>query len=143
MLIRELLKNKIGDLVAVSPDDDIREAAAIMIEQSVSALAVLSNEGHLAGILTERDIARFFVASEAGESAPVSKAMTGDVITCSDEHRVSEIAEIMSDSNIRHVPVLADGRVSAIVTIRDIVRFHLSALESENQALRDLVAALD
>jgi CBS domain-containing protein len=143
MLIRDLLKNKISNLVAVSPDDDIREAASTMIEQTVSALVVLSQDGHLAGILTERDVARFFAASETGASAPVSKAMSSDVITCSDEHRVSEIVEIMSDSNIRHVPVLADGHVSAIITIRDIVRFHLSALESENQTLRELVAALD
>jgi predicted transcriptional regulator len=69
--------------------------------------------------------------------------MTGDVITCSTERPVSEIAAIMSDSNIRHLPVLRDGKVIEIISIRDIVRYHLSALESENRALRELVAALD
>jgi len=49
----------------------------------------------------------------------------------------------MSDSNIRHLPVLKQGKVVALVTIRDIVRFHLSALETENRTLRELVAALD
>lgn len=143
MLIRDLLKHKSGNVVAVSPDSDLRQSAAVMVDQAVSALIVETEDGHLAGILTERDIARYFSAGETGRTAMVSDAMTRDVITCSIEHPVSEIAEIMSDSNIRHIPVLADGRVTSIVSIRDIVRFHLSALEIENRTLRELVAALD
>lgn len=143
MLIRDLLKHKSNNLVAVSPDHDIRQAAAIMVEQAISALIVETEDGHLAGILTERDIARYFSVEETGRTALVSDAMTRDVITCSLEHPVSEIADIMSDSNIRHIPVLADGRITSIVSIRDIVRFHLATLENENRTLRDLVAALD
>lgn len=143
MLMRELVERKENNLVSVKPDDDIRHAAATMIEQSVSALVVRSDEGYLAGILTERDVARFFAATEQGAGAAVSEAMTGDVITCTPDHDVSEIVEIMSDSNIRHVPVLANGDVQAVITIRDIVRYHLTALQSENQTLRELVAALD
>lgn len=143
MLIRELLENKTSNLVAVSPDDNIRESAAAMVEQTVSALVVLANDGGLAGILTERDIAIFFATASNNGDALVSDAMSNNVITCSLEHQVSEIVETMSESNIRHVPVVTEGVVSAMVTIRDIVRFHLSALESENQTLRELVAALD
>ena len=147
MLIRDLLKLKSNEPILVSPDDDIRESAALMVEQSVSALIVVTKEGSLAGILTERDVARYF-ADDAGHdttkvAATVSSAMTSDVITCTSDHRVSEIAQIMSDSNIRNLPVQQDGKVVALVTIRDIVRFHLSALETENQTLRELVAALD
>ncbi len=143
MLVRDLLKKISDDLVTVSPDVDIRCAAAMMIEQTVSALVVQMKSGELAGILTERDVARHFATAGGGTTAPVSAAMTGNVITCSAEHPVSEIAAIMSDSNIRHLPVLRDGNVIGIVSIRDIVRDHLSALESENRALRELVAALD
>lgn len=143
MLIGELLKDKSSTLVTASPGDDIRKSAAIMVEKGISALIVLEDDGYLAGILTERDIARFFAAAGTGSNETVSGVMTRDVITCSNDHSVSEIAEIMSDSNIRHIPVLADGQISAIVSIRDIVRFHLSALENENQTLRELVAALD
>lgn len=147
MLIRDLLKLKSSQPVLVSPDSDIREAAGLMVDQAVSALIVTTQDGGLAGILTERDVARFFVENTDHDTekaaATVSSAMTSDVITCTTEHPVSEIAETMSDSNIRHLPVLKQGKVVALVTIRDIVRFHLSALESENQTLRDLVAALN
>lgn len=147
MLIRDLLKLKSSQPTLVSPDSDIREAAALMVEQSVSALIVVTPDGDLAGILTERDVARFFVEDTGHDtgklSGTVSAAMTSDVISCSTDHQVSEIATTMSDSNIRHLPVLKQDKVVALVTIRDIVRFHLSALETENRTLRELVAALD
>lgn len=143
MLMRELVDRKTHNLVTVRPEDDIRQAAATMVDSSVSALIVISNDEHIAGILTERDIARFFAKTGGDISGRVSDAMTGDVITCTPEHHVSEIVEIMSDSNIRHVPVLAKGRMMAVITIRDIVKFHLTELQSENQTLRELVAALD
>lgn len=69
--------------------------------------------------------------------------MTVDVIACTPDHDLTEIAEIMSESNIRHLPVITKGIPSDIISIRDIVRFHISALQSENRTLRDLIAALD
>lgn len=143
MLIRDLLNNKSDILLTVLPDADIRESAALMIDQSISALMVLSEDGSLAGILTERDIARYFASVPETTTAPVSEAMTGDLITCTPEHEVSEIAKIMSDSNVRHLPVVVDGGVIGVVSIRDIVRYHLAELESENRTLRELVSALD
>jgi len=143
MLIRDLLKNKSDILLTVLPDTDIREATGLMIDQSISALMVLSKDGSLAGILTERDVARYFASQPGKTTAPVSEAMTSDLITCTPEHEVSEIAKIMSDSNIRHLPVVVDGGVIGVVSIRDIVQFHLADLETENRTLRDLVSALN
>lgn len=142
MLIRDLLNNKSDILLTVLPDTDIREAAALMIDQSISALIVLADNGSLAGILTERDIARYFAAGTVTPTT-VSEVMTSNLITCTPEHEVGEIANIMSDSNIRHIPVVVDGGVIGVVSIRDIVRFHLADLETENRTLRDLVAVLD
>lgn len=143
MLIRDLLNNKSDILLTVLPDADIRESTALMIDQSISALMVLNADGSLAGILTERDIARYFASDPGKETAPVSEAMTSNLITCTPEHQVGEIAKIMSDSNIRHLPVVVDGGVIGVVSIRDIVRYHTADLETENRTLRDLVSALD
>ena len=141
-MIRDLLNNKSDILLTVLPDTDIREATGLMIDQSISALMVLSKDGSLAGILTERDVARYLVSQPGKTPAPVSEAMTSDLITCTPEHEVSEIAKIMSDSNIRHLPVVVDGGVIGVVSIRDIVQFHLADLETENRTLHDLVSAL-
>ena len=143
MLVRDLLKKISDDLVTVSPDVDIRCAAAMMIEQTVSALVVQMKSGELAGILTERDVARHFATAGGGTTAPVSAAMTGNVITCSAEHPVSEIAAIMSDSNIRHLPVLEHNKVIGMLSIRDISRALVRHYESENRDLRNLIKALN
>lgn len=143
MLIRDLLDNKSDILLTVLPDADIQESAELMIDQSISALMVLAEDGSLAGILTERDIARFFASKPLKSTAPVSEVMTSNLITCTPEHDVSEIAKIMSDSNVRHLPVVIDGGVVGVVSIRDVVRFHLADLETENRTLRELVSALD
>ena len=143
MLIRDLLNNKSDILLTVLPDADIRESTGLMIDQSISALVVLSEDGSLAGILTERDVARYFASGPEGAAAPVSEAMTSNLITCTPDHEIGEIAKIMSDSNIRHLPVVVDGGVIGVVSIRDIVRYHTANLETENRTLRGLVSALN
>ena len=143
MLIRGLLNNKSDILLTVLPDTDIQEATGLMIDQSNSALMVLTKDGSLAGILTERDVARYLVSQPGKTTAPVSEAMTNDLITCTPEHEVSEIAKIMLDSNIRHLAVIVDGGVIGVVSIRDIVKFHLADRGTENRTLRDLVSVLD
>lgn len=141
-VIRDLLNNKSDILLTVLPDTDIREATGLMIDQSISALMALSKDGSLAGILTERDVARYLVSQPGKTTASVPETMTSDLITCTHEHEVSEIAKIMSDSNIRHLPVIVDGGVIGVVSIRDIVKFHLADLGTENRTLHDLVSAL-
>ena len=141
-MIRDLLNNKSDILLTVLPDTDIREATGLMIDQSISALMALSKDGSLAGILTERDVARYLVSQPGKTTASVPETMTSDLITCTHEHEVSEIAKIMSDSNIRHLPVIVDGGVIGVVSIRDIVKFHLADLGTENRTLHDLVSAL-
>jgi CBS domain-containing protein len=143
MLIRDLLNSKSDILLTVLPDTDMRESAELMIDQSISALVVLSKDGAPAGILTERDIARYFASDQGDRKVPVSEAMTSELITCTPDHEVSEIAKIMSESHIRHLPVVVDHGVIGVVSIRDIVRYHLADLESQNRTLRELVSALD
>jgi CBS domain-containing protein len=143
MRVKDILENRNGELLSVRPETELREAAVLMSENAIGALVVRSADGLLAGILTERDIARHFARNGGASETTVASVMTIDVITCSAEHDVGEIAEIMSESNIRHVPIVKKGAPVDIVSIRDIVRFHISALQSENRTLRELVAALD
>ena len=143
MRVRDLLEKRPGELVRAAPDTPLRTAAALMADSNVSAVLVTPADGVLSGILTERDVSRYFGAGNTMADAVVSDVMTTDVITCSADHEAGEIAAIMSKSHIRHMPVMRDGALVDIVSMRDIVRFHLAAVESENRTLRDLVAALD
>jgi len=143
MRIKDILEKRSGDLFSVSPETELRAATVTMSDNGISALVVQEADGKLAGILTERDVARHFAKSDADPDTKVGNVMTIDVITCSAEHEVGEIADIMSESNIRHVPIVKKGVPVDIISIRDIVRYHIAALQAENSTLRELVAALD
>ena len=143
MRVRDILEKRAGKLFCVTPETDLREAAVTMVDNAISAMIVRTSDEKLAGILTERDIARHYATEDTVEDGTVSAVMTVDVIACTPDHDLTEIAEIMSESNIRHLPVITKCIPSDIISIRDIVRFHISALQSENWTLRDLIAALD
>ena len=143
MRVGQLLEDKGANVVKIRTGSSLREAAQLLVRHGIGALIVTDGGGRMAGILSERDVARFFSQNETGTDAPVDAVMTADVISCSPDHSVAELAAIMSTSNIRHLPVVEGTNVVGMVSIRDVVRFRLGELEEENTTLRGLIAALE
>lgn len=93
-----------------------------MAERGVGALLVI-DDGHLSGIISERDYARKVVLlSRVSKKTPVSDIMTADVHTVTPDTSVSDCMGTMTDHRIRHLPVKDDGEVVGIVSIGDIVK---------------------
>jgi CBS domain-containing protein len=98
-------------------------------------------DGALVGILSERDIIR--ALGESGAAAldsPVSRVMTARVVTCRAQTSVDELMEIMTSGRFRHVPVVEAGRVVGLVSIGDVVKHRVAAIEAESRAMRDYIA---
>ena len=92
--------------------------------------------GRIAGIVSERDVIRSL--QERGAEvlrAPVADIMSGAVLTCMPEDRVDDLAAMMTDHRVRHIPVLAEGRLAGIVSIGDVVKNRLEELGAERQQL--------
>ena len=92
--------------------------------------------GAIAGIVSERDVIRSL--QERGAEvlrAPVADIMSGAVLTCVPEDRVDDLAAVMTDHRVRHIPVLAEGRLAGIVSIGDVVKNRLEELGAERQQL--------
>jgi len=66
--------------------------------------------------------------------------MTSKVVTCRPQTSVDELMEIMTTGRFRHVPVVENGRVTGIVSIGDVVKYRVAAIEAESQAMRDYIA---
>jgi CBS domain-containing protein len=109
-----------GDVLTIEPSVTLSEAARAMRRREVGA-AVVTDRGTLVGIFTERDLLRAIADSRHPDQHRVASYMTPDPITLPPDHLPSEAAQIMHDRKFRHIPVVEDGEVIGVVSIRDLV----------------------
>src|SRR5919197_2755277 len=113
-----------GDLLTVSAGERLGEAAKRMVARGVGAVLVMEGE-RLEGILTERDLMRA-VASGYSEEARVSDWMTRHPETIDAADATDHAASLMIHGGFRHLPVVEEGHVAAIVSIRALMRVALA-----------------
>ena len=109
-----------GDVLTIEPSVTLSEAARAMRRREVGA-AVVTDGGNLVGIFTERDLLRAIAEGRHPDQHRVESYMTPDPITLPPDHLPSEAAQIMHDRKFRHIPVVEDGEVIGVVSIRDLV----------------------
>jgi len=108
-------------LVTVRPEQSVLEAIKILAEQNVGAAVVMTGE-RLAGIFSERDYTRkVILKGRSSDSTRVEEIMTANVVVVNPRTRARECMALMTEKNIRHLPVADEGRVIGMVSIRDIV----------------------
>ena len=110
-------------LLTISAGTTIGDAAAQMSERGVGAVVVLDGDA-LAAILTERDVMRAVADGQDG-GALVSDWMTSHPDTIEPTDTTDHAASLMIHGGFRHLPVVEDGRVVGIVSIRDLMRVAL------------------
>jgi len=112
-------------VVAVPAHASIHEATSAMIDRNVGMVAVLDGE-RLVGLLSERDVVRRVVgAGRDPATTSVSEATTTEIVTASPETLYSDAIGLMDGANIRHLPIVHDGRLLSMLSIRDLLRVEL------------------
>lgn len=125
----------VTDVLAISPDTTIAAAAQGMIDRETSA-AVVIDDGALVGVISERDLMRA-IPEGCRSDTPVSERMTRSVTTASPRTSVPEAMAIMVEGRFRHLPVVEEGRVLGIVSMRDLMswtslRLRLGPVEGDD-----------
>lgn len=142
MLVSHILREKGHDIVAISPDSTLYDAANVLTRNRIGALLVQDGRGGLAGILSERDIVRALAAAgSAALTRTVAEGMTEDVATCEETDTIAEIMETMTRCRFRHMPVVENNRVIGIISIGDVVKTRIAETVREAQALKEYIAA--
>ncbi|HEV2464533.1 MAG TPA: CBS domain-containing protein [Acidobacteriaceae bacterium] len=135
--IGPLLKRKTGQVWSTSPTASVYEAIKLMAEKRVGALLV-TDQGRLVGIISERDYARKIILQEkSSKSTAVSEIMTSPVTFVSLQHSVSDCMRIITEERIRHLPVLEGGAIVGMVSIGDLVNWIIT---EQQETIRHLEA---
>ena len=119
--VSELLKAKPSRVVSVKPEDSVLDAIKVLARENVGAAIVMTGD-RLAGILSERDYTRkVILKGRSSDSTRVEEIMTANVVVVSPRTKTRDCMALMTEKNIRHLPVVEEGRVVGMVSIRDIV----------------------
>ncbi|MEV7044916.1 CBS domain-containing protein [Amycolatopsis sp. NPDC051061] len=141
MRIADLLRKKGSAVATVTPETTVTALLAGLAENNVGAMVVVSPEGSIAGIVSERDVVRRLNEHGPGLlDGPVSEIMTKLVASCGPEDSVDQLSILMTERRIRHVPVLADGRLAGIISIGDVVKNRMEELEKSQEQLEAYIS---
>jgi CBS domain-containing protein len=141
MNVAAILKQKGRSVATVPSIVTLHEVAKRLAQRRVGALVVVGARGDVEGIISERDIIR--ALSETGADClqrPVAGAMTRQVVTCQETDTLNELMAMMTQRRFRHLPVVTDGNLVGIISIRDVVKYHVAEIEMEATAMRAYIA---
>lgn len=135
-----ILDHKGRDVVTIEPQATLTDAARLLSQHNIGAVVVCSDVRHVAGVLSERDIVHTIAAHGAQAlDHPVSEAMTAKVTTCDLHVTTDQLMSTMTEGRVRHLPVVEDDELVAIVSIGDVVKAYIDDLEVERQSLEQYV----
>jgi CBS domain-containing protein len=138
--IEVILNNKARAIWSVSPDATVYDAIALMAEKNVGALLVMESD-QLVGIISERDYSRkVMLKGKTSRNSFVHEIMTTELTTAHPSETVQECLQFMTDKHIRHLPVLADGKLLGVISIGDLVKHVISAQSATLEQLKDYIA---
>lgn len=135
MTIAAVLKGKGPDVVWVPPAATVANVAEIIASRRIGAVVVLDPDRKMVGIVSERDIVKAVARHGAAAlDQTAADLMTRDVLSVTPDRSVQQAMEIMEQGYFRHLPVVQDGELIGIVSVRDLVkyRFLLQELEVES-----------
>lgn len=138
--VRDVLNVKGSQVHSVSPADRVLDAIRTMNQHKIGAVLVM-HEGQVAGIFTERDVLRRVVGEERHPAhVSVGEVMTQDLICVGPDSDLDEVATIMKNRKIRHLPVCdEEGKLHGMVSIGDLNAFHASNQEAQIHFLSEYI----
>ena len=138
--LAEILEEKGGHVLEIDADATVLEAVQQMVAMNVGSLLV-TVEGEVTGIVTERDYLRRVTLEDRTEDAQVREIMSSPLVVATLETTIDECMALMTDRRIRHVPVVDEGNVVGLVSIGDLVKFKSKLQTFEIQFLNDYITA--
>jgi CBS domain-containing protein len=137
MRIADILRDKGPAVATVTEGTTVTALLADLAAHNIGSMVVIGTSTAIVGIVSERDVLRKLHEYGPGLlSRPVADVMSAVVVTCGPEDRIDDLAALMTDNRVRHVPVLVDGRLVGIVSIGDVVKHRMEEMAAQHQQLQ-------
>lgn len=126
--VEQLLQGKkFPGVYTIGTDTRVFEALCLMADKDVGALMVITGDGRLVGVISERDYARKVILhGKSSHDVPVRDIMSDEVVTVSPEQTVEDCMALMTERHIRHLPVMNGGILVGVLSIGDLVKETIS-----------------
>ncbi|MDQ7073355.1 MAG: CBS domain-containing protein [Gammaproteobacteria bacterium] len=139
MKVRSITKNKGKPVIGLTPTDSLNKAVTLMMDNRIGSLVITENK-KLVGILSERDLLTVLHDKHAmWTPITVKDAMTPDPFTCHPDNTLEEVMSMMVEHNVRHLPVVYEGKLEGMLSITDIVEELLKKAKFENKLLKNYI----
>jgi CBS domain-containing protein len=124
--VQQLLDTKGEQVWSIGPDASVYDALVAMAEHQIGALLVMDDTGMI-GLISERDYARNIVLRGlASKDTRVRDVMTRRVVCTRPTQTLEEAMALMTEKRVRHLPVIADGKVIGLISIGDLIKSIIS-----------------
>jgi CBS domain-containing protein len=142
MAVAHILRQKGTSVFTVEPGDSVQIIVDMLARHRIGAVVVVDPAGGIAGIVSERDVVRAMVGDAASVVSKTAKdIMTVKVRTCTPNDSETELMQMMTESRIRHLPVVANGRVTGMISIGDVVKLRIESMEAEADHMKTYIAS--
>lgn len=141
MKIKDISRIKGREVITVKPHNTLSEAIKKLVNNKIGALPVCDFKGTLLGILSERDVVRWIHRGNNDiTKTQVKDVMTYKVVTGDPEDNIDNVLKIMTEKEIRHLPVLIGTRVVGMLSLRDVIEEQLTERSPQVRRLNEYVA---
>jgi CBS domain-containing protein len=126
-------------IISAARADRVAQVVALLAERRIGAVPVVE-EGRVLGIVSERDI--LYGLGREGAALldrPVGEVMTAPAVTIDADTPILSALSLMTNRRIRHLPIVADGRMVGFVSIGDLVKWRIDRIEAEAEAMRSYI----
>lgn len=140
MKVKDILAAKGTRVISCQEDNSVMEALMIFAVNKVGSLLVVDQHDRIQGILAPRDVLLAVLHHfDTFKEAKVKDIMTRDLIVATPDDNISYIQAVMTESRIRHVPIVDDGQLKGLVSIGDVVKAQMTEKDVENRYLKDYI----
>lgn len=137
MTVSRILNQKGWTVFTVEASAPLQTVVDTLAQHRVGVLVVTDGKGALSGIISERDVIRALAGNAAAALArTAADVMTRAIETCTPDDPEAQIMDRMNARGVRHLPVLANGKLAGLVSLRDVIRLRIEKIDEMMRSIQ-------